>query len=114
MLNINKIHDGVSALEFKEFSNDPIKYVELAYFIKAKNKFNHVLTVKDKSFKIFNKELFIEQLLNILDSPEKFKLYKIFLDNHCHFITTRPAFLKKIYKRFLFYSICHIKWYNTY
>ena len=49
-----------------------------------------------------NKELFIEQLLNILDSPEKFKLYKIFLENHCHFITTRPAFLKKYTKDFYF------------
>lgn len=98
MFNLNKINDKFQALSFYEYSNQNYtrenlledKCKTLVKFLRAKNKHNHLLVYKDKTFIVANKEIFIEQLIQILNLYEKIVLYNTFIKDKCHFITTRP------------------------
>lgn len=103
MFNFNKINDKFQATGFYECSHGfNEKCHTLAKFLKAKNKFNHRLILKEDTFIINNKEIFLEQLLSLLNNYDKYKLYKIFLTEQNHFITSRNKFLNIYLNDFIF------------
>ena len=83
-------------IKYQHYVNDDIiqtKFHNLSNFLKTKNKFKHTLIFDGKPFSISNKELFVEHLINLLNIPEKYLLYTIFILNKNHFITSRPNLL---------------------